>query len=158
MKIRKLRKEDSLKDLVELSYIMIKDYEIHHKEFFNLKKNLDKKVLEPHFHKSLESGDMETFVAEEDGKIVGFITITLRERFPLYQIKKVGFISSLIISPKYRRKGIAQKLLDKAIKWFKKKKIKYFELDTAVKNTAASKFYEKNMIYPIKYKLLGEVK
>ena len=158
MKIRKLKKEDSVKDLVELSYIMIKDYEIHHKEFFHLKKNFNKKILEPHFHNSLKSKDTQTFVAEENGRIVGFITVELRERFPLYHVKKLGFISALVIFPEHRRKGIAQKLLDEAINWLKAKKVKYFELDTAVKNTGALKFYEKNKIFPIKYKLLGKIK
>ncbi|MCK4669976.1 MAG: GNAT family N-acetyltransferase [Nanoarchaeota archaeon] len=158
MKIRKLKKEDSLKDLIELSYIMIKDYETHHKEFFDLKKKFDKKSLKQHFHKSLENKDMQTFVAEEKEKIIGFITVELRERIPFYKIKKLGFISSLIVYPEHRRKGIADKLLKEAIKWFKKKKAKYFDLDTAVKNKGALKFYKRHKIYPIKYKLLGEIK
>ncbi|MBW2987805.1 GNAT family N-acetyltransferase [Candidatus Woesearchaeota archaeon] len=158
MKIRKLKKGDSLKELVDLSHIMIKDYEVHHKEFFTLKKRFNKKKLEPHFHKSLESKDMQTFVAEEKGKIIGFITVEVRERLSLYEVSRSGFISSLIVSPEHRRKGIAEKLLKEAIKWLKKKKIKYFDLDTAVKNTGALEFYKKHNIHPIKYKLLGEVK
>jgi len=120
MKIRKLKKGESLKDLVELSYIMITDYEVHHKEFFHVKKNMNKNVLKKLFIKSLEDKDMQTFVAEEKERIIGFITIELRKRLSFMKVERAGFIPALVVSPKHRRKGIADKLLEEAIKWFKK--------------------------------------
>ncbi|MBD3259453.1 GNAT family N-acetyltransferase, partial [Candidatus Woesearchaeota archaeon] len=114
MKIRKLKKKDSLKELTKLSLVFLKGYEKQHKEFFHLKKKFGKAQLEPHFQNSLESREMQTFVAEDKEKIVGFITVEISKRVPFYKVNKKGFISALIVSPEYRRRCVADKLLEGA--------------------------------------------
>ncbi len=71
-----------------------------------------------------------TWVAEEDGKIIGFICI-----------ERDGYINRLFTHPDYVRRGVATALLRRAEEWAKKRGIRRVFLSASRTGTA---FYLKN--------------
>jgi ribosomal-protein-alanine acetyltransferase len=80
-----------------------------------------------------------SLVAKIDGKIVGFIIGIMHiERNTL-----TGHILTIDVSPPYRRRGIAQMLLQKIEEIFKEKGVKSCRLEVREDNIAALKLYQK---------------
>jgi ribosomal-protein-alanine N-acetyltransferase len=80
-----------------------------------------------------------SLVAKVNGEIIGFIIgiIYLERNSP------TGHILTIDISPIYRRKGIAQKLLQEIEKIFKEKGVKACRLEVREDNIAALRLYQK---------------
>ena len=74
-------------------------------------------------------------VAETDGKIVGTTIIYPRE--------KSGYISSVMVHPDYRRKGIATKLMTNALSYIRRKKKVRAVLHVDSTNASAIRVYVK---------------
>jgi GNAT superfamily N-acetyltransferase len=80
-----------------------------------------------------ESGCAETIVACEGGEIVGMVT--------LFDYGETGWISNLLVSWKWRGKGIGGKLLSKALELFKDKRtVSLFSTKEATKIYAKAGF------------------
>ena len=76
-------------------------------------------------------------VAEEDGKAVGFMLCLLSPNTPVFKERKIGVISDVFVLEERRRKGVAKKMLDVAVKWFKKNKVRSVRLGVANDNLEA---------------------
>ena len=81
------------------------------------------------------------WVAEEEGKIVGFIASD-GNWFSKREGKVVGAIHELVILPEYRNKGIGKALVEKVIEYFKSRGLDTAELWVGDKNTQALEFYK----------------
>jgi len=55
-----------------------------------------------------------------------------------------GYIHHIAVTAKYRRQGIAEKMLGEIMKWFRSKKVNRVELDITTRNQAAYSFWEKH--------------
>lgn len=153
--IRRLGPEDDLGDLIALSRDFLKEYAVHHDEFFQVDELHEKDIVD-YFARSLNTEAGATFIAVLNGSIVGYITLFVRQQPPFYKIKKYGAISGLMVHKDHRRQGIASKLLAEATAFFQRKGIKYFTVYTAVANRAAVKFYERNGMTPLYITMIGE--
>ncbi|MEJ2008004.1 MAG: GNAT family N-acetyltransferase [Acidobacteriota bacterium] len=76
-----------------------------------------------------------TWVAEENGTIVGFV---VAGRQPV----RVGHIITIDILEAYRRRGVGSELMSVAEGWARKARLELMYLETAEDNHAAQKFYE----------------
>ncbi|MGQ9586814.1 MAG: GNAT family N-acetyltransferase [Thermoplasmata archaeon] len=76
-------------------------------------------------------------VAEEDGRIVGFMLCLLSPNVPIYKEKKIGVISDVYVREERRRKGVAKKMFDVAVNWFRKNKVRSVRLSVAADNLEA---------------------
>lgn len=103
-------------------------------------KKLNKEDLQRMFHESLKDPKQEYIVARYEKKIVGFVSLTIRNS--LWQEGNLGHVDELIVDEKFRNKGMGTKLLKKIIKISKEKKCKRIELDSAFHRKEAHKFYE----------------
>jgi len=65
----------------------------------------------------------------------------IRKKPSYFPMKYAGYCDDLFVLPKYRSMGVGRKLLTKLLKWFKSKKIKYFEIDVYSNNEIAVKAY-----------------
>jgi len=88
------------------------------------------------FHEYLEK---LFFVAEENGKIVGYVMAD----------EKRNLIVSIAVHPAYRRKGYGKKLMEHVLNFMKGKVI----LQVRKSNEIAIKFYEK-----LGFRKIGEIK
>jgi ribosomal protein S18 acetylase RimI-like enzyme len=76
-------------------------------------------------------------VAEEDGKVVGFMLCLLSPNTPVFKERKIGVISDVFVLEERRRRGVTKKMLDVAIKWFRKNKVRSVRLGVANDNLEA---------------------
>jgi len=156
MVIRKLRKEDDLADLVILSRSFFEEYAAFHTEFFSIGVLRDEDIIS-YFRGSVDSDDGVTFIAEEGGLIVGYITVFLHNQEPFWAVKKVGAISGLMVHKDYRRRGIASGLFAEAKAFFEQRGVKYFTVYTASANEAAIALYERFGMSQLHTTLIGEI-
>jgi len=154
--IRRLEREDGFHDLVELSRQFFEEYAAHHAEFFEIDQLLENHVAS-YFSRFLDDEDSAAFVAVVDGKIVGYITVYIQSQPDYWKIKRVGAISGLMVQKDYRRRGIGNQLLGKAVAFFEEKGVKHYTVYTAARNRAALEFYARNGMAPLYVTMIGEV-
>lgn len=88
------------------------------------------------FSDSLNSENTIYVVAEEDGKVKAYCG--------MYLSFEEGNITNVAVAPEYRRKNIAQRMLDYIMEEAKKKGITDIFLEVRETNTGAIALYEKN--------------
>lgn len=87
------------------------------------------------FSKLFGKEPVKFLVTEVNNKVVGTTMVTKRG--------KVGYISTVMVHPTYRRKGIARKLMKNALDHIQKKKMKKAVLHVASTNVPAKSLYTK---------------
>jgi len=89
----------------------------------------------------------ETFiVAEEDGEVVGYIMCRIElglSSFGFSGVMKKGHIVSVAVLPEYRRKGVGQALVTKAMEAMQLYNAKQCFLEVRATNTSAIDLYKK---------------
>jgi ribosomal-protein-alanine N-acetyltransferase len=89
----------------------------------------------------------ETFiVAEENGKIVGYIMCRVEvglSNFGFGGLTRKGHVVSVAVLPQSRRKGVAQALINHAIEGMRHYKAKQCYLEVRVTNDAGTALYKK---------------
>lgn len=154
--ITELKIGDNFNELFELSKDFFYEYEEHNIEYFKIDK-LNINDIEDYFKRFIGDNSKIAYIAKKDNKIIGYITLYIKEQANFMEIKKIGEISGLMVNKKYRKKGIGNSLMDKAKEYFKNKRAEYYELFTAIKNKNAIKFYKNNGMEEIKLTLLGKI-
>lgn len=84
----------------------------------------------------LKSNLAHYFVAEDDGEIIGYAG--------MWKILDEGHITNIAVSPKYRRKGVGQMLLDRLMDFSNEFKLSKLMLEVRKSNDAARLLYSKN--------------
>ena len=87
----------------------------------------------------LESDREAVFVAELDGKVVGFIHV---EKYNTLYFEMMANILGIAVSSKCRRKGIGAALLDRAEQWAEEKDIALMRLNSGSTRKGAHEFYK----------------
>lgn len=82
-------------------------------------------------------------VAELDGRIVGFVAGRLRTLPPYFGSAAVGAISEVYVSDAYRSRGIGERLLNFALKWFEEQGVHRVELQVVAGNPGGIQFYRR---------------
>ena len=146
MEIRTARIQD-MKKLIELW----KGYEDYHLSLTNdeyMKKFLQTNKdaipeMEKYFKKKISSEDSDILVADDSGKLVGFIMLSVYESSPIAEIKKYGHIGYFFVKQNMRRKGIGKEIYKKSLEWLKNKKIKRISLEVNFLNKKTIELYKK---------------
>lgn len=82
------------------------------------------------------------YVAEVEGKMVGFILARIKRLPPYMGGVMVGEISDMWIEEDFRRLGIGKHLSTLCLDWLKKQKVHSVEIQVLVGNEASWKLYE----------------
>lgn len=90
------------------------------------RKSLEEQLLNPLSH----------FLVAVDEEVKGYIGVQ--------EIAGEGYITNIAVLPGYRRKGIAQALLSKAMTAARERECSFITLEVRVSNTAAIALYTKN--------------
>jgi ribosomal protein S18 acetylase RimI-like enzyme len=90
----------------------------------------------------IKKPDCRLAVAEHDGELIGFCYSYISLKPKYFKLEKFGFVGDLFVKNEHRRMGVGRMLVDDAMKFFKKRKIRQIELLVARKNTDTIRFWE----------------
>jgi ribosomal protein S18 acetylase RimI-like enzyme len=91
----------------------------------------------------LENSDRAVFIAIDQDKPVGIITGRIYTTLLIRRLPKKGHISNLFIEPTHRKKGLASKLANELLNWFKTEGIEDVHLGAALQNDPALQMFKK---------------
>jgi len=135
MKIRRATKKDA--DV--LKGLWIKSL----KNEKQLNKNIDLrseiKDFKKEFPKLLKED--KYFLAEEGGRILGFVGGKIKIGSGFFKNIKIGAINALFVEEEYRNSGVGAELIKTFISWLKTKKAEIAELSVSSNNTAVINLY-----------------
>jgi len=96
------------------------------------------------FHKSVLNSEKEMgFLYQKDGKIVGFMNISIRTDYVNgTDFSPVVFIEALYILPQYQRQGIGKEFIEYARQFAKQKGIKQMASDCFIDNALSENFHK----------------
>lgn len=124
----------SLSDLDELSVL----FDLY-RQFYE--KAPDLNAARSFLQERLMKNESVIFVAEKDGKLVGFTQL-----YPLFSstmMKKQWVLNDLYVRMEARKSGAGEMLMRKAMEFGTREGSRGLTLQTAVTNTPAQKLYEK---------------
>ena len=128
MKIRKAEEKD-----FEKVYLLLR-------KLFE-KNDIQKSITRKIYGGAIKNNSIFQLVAIKNNEIVGYSSFTIME--DIQSQGKIAHLRELIISEKYRGKGVGKKLLIENEKLAKRKKCIDMELASNMKRKKAHKFYEK---------------
>lgn len=146
MIIRKAKESDA-KSVSEL-YGALRDYELSllKEDLKQIQLNWEPVKTEKKIKGIINSKNSVIFVAEDNGKLAGFITCGISKG-----IKDAECAFDIFISAGYRNKGIGKELISKMIDYFKAEGCKSVLVNVYSANKGAKKFYKK-----LGFKLVSE--
>lgn len=105
-------------------------------------KPIDVHSLVTVFERALFSNSQKYICAVEDGHVVGFRSLTIKNN--LWQEGYICHVDELVVDNNYRHHGVGTQILHQLIVIAKEKGCRRIELDSAFHRKEAHKFYEKS--------------
>jgi len=90
----------------------------------------------------LERDDVVIFVAEEEGRVLGYVYAAVEPQSWKELRDEAGFVHDVVVDPDARRRGVATALMQAAIEWLRGRGMPRVVLGTASRNTAAQQLFE----------------
>ncbi len=96
-------------------------------------------------HREVILADPRTafFVAEERGRILGYLHAQCETNDPIYDPQKYGMIVDLIVNEDRRREGIGTRLLEYCKEWFVSQGLSEYRISVPVQQPDAERFLER---------------
>lgn len=121
-------------DLTELAQLFA-EYRVFYEQPMEYHKSYD------FLKERIEKGESDIFIAISDDKICGFTQ--LYPSFTSVGIGKIWILNDIFISPEYRKRGVAQSLIEKVLNYSEESDRGKVVLSTSYYNLKAQKLYEK---------------
>lgn len=102
-------------------------------------KDSDIPAAESFLKERIEKADSEIFVAENDGKLIGFVQL-----YPLFsstRMKRYWLLNDLFVNENYRGKGFSKELIEEAKELAKATNSAGILLETGKSNDVGNKLY-----------------
>ena len=107
--------------------------------------------------RTVENPDGAFFVAEEEGRLVGFVLGQVQEEYALYTTGRYGMLHELWVEPEWRRQGIARQLMQAALDLFRQVGVHQARLDSATANVDAQRLFAVCGFRPSMTEMLAEL-
>lgn len=108
-------------------------------ELWNLKKQ---RTLAERFYSELQSGNRVTYVCEDEGALLGEISLVFKMEESDYTIAgKRAYVSHLVVKKEHRRKGIGKALVEYVIEQAKQMGLRELTIGVDLDNYPALKLY-----------------
>lgn len=89
---------------------------------------------------------IQTYVADDDGDIVGYVYATIIDLLPeMFASETAGMIGDIYVKADYRSQGVGTKLMQAMKDWFKLRGAGHYEWYVAAANAEGIAFWEKKM-------------
>lgn len=98
-------------------------------------------VISQFLNERIQLNESTIFLARIDGEAVGFVQ--LYPTFSSVACKRAFVLNDLYVAEAYRKRGVAQKLMEKCYDYCIEQDASYMTLETSVSNEQAQKLYKK---------------
>jgi ribosomal protein S18 acetylase RimI-like enzyme len=116
----------------------------------------DPSLDSPHWQQSIGNSNANTFVGDQAGQVVAFITVFLvTESSPLLQPVQLARVGTVCVAEHLRGRGFGRLLMQRAEQWALHRGASYLRLNVWAFNEAALRFYEE-LGYGIQSRILGK--
>ena len=105
----------------------------------------------------LDDPDALVLVAEERGRVMGYLYAAIEPRSWKDLREEAGFIHDLFVDSTRRASGIGGALLDAAFDWLKRRRVPRVVLGTASNNEAARRLFERHGFRPTMIEMTKEL-
>lgn len=89
------------------------------------------------------SGHSFLFVAEKDGRLIGFVSGELREGSPTFHARTWASVDDVFVAPGHRSRGAGRALLEEVKRWAGKRGAAGISLQVAAANRRGREFYRR---------------
>lgn len=139
-----IRKGD-LEDIENIKKCLIVSWVNHAKKSPSLMsvERMKKSDIDGYYKKAFSNPNSYTLVAEVDNNFAGFIRADIKEIELFFKDNKIIYLDDTFVLPKYRKMGIAKKLLNEVEEIAKKKKIKRLQARVYTFNKITQKMLKK---------------
>jgi|BEDMetMinimDraft_2_1075160.scaffolds.fasta_scaffold00172_6 ribosomal protein S18 acetylase RimI-like enzyme len=137
--IRLATKED-MESIIEL-FSRLKMLNEEFDPMLKISNNLFEKLRE-YVEESINDVNSFIVIAEVDNEVIGAAKVSIRERI-FHEINFMGLIEEFYVSPKYRRKGVGEKMLKYITKELERRGVKLLAASFPTRNEIAVNFYSK---------------
>ena len=133
----------TIEDVEAVSELLMELLRMHRSfgKLYAVKKDA-KKIAQGWLKKAPRRRIQKLLVAEKDGKIVGYLWARVKRRPTIFINTTIGEISDLYVHDDHRNIGVAKKLIEAVLDWFREKKIEYVEAFVATDNMVAEKAWK----------------
>ncbi|HMB69567.1 MAG TPA: GNAT family N-acetyltransferase [bacterium] len=90
----------------------------------------------------MSDNDSSVFVAVVAGKVLGVAVGSLRSQETLFELRRYGYVSDLVVSATVRRRGVGRKLYERVALWFRSLGIRVIRLHVASASEEARSFWK----------------
>ena len=97
------------------------------------------------------------FVAEEDGRVIGFLAALVETDVPIYACDEYAVVFALWVEPAQRRRGAATALLELAAREYAAMGVRQMRIRTATANAAGRALLERARFSPATVDMLREL-
>ncbi|MEO1288293.1 MAG: GNAT family N-acetyltransferase [Chloroflexota bacterium] len=95
---------------------------------------------------SVDDNHVQTFVAEIDGELVGYVYGTVVDLLPeMFKDERAGIVGDIYVKETQRSVGVGTALMDAMKDWFRLRGVTHYELYVAAMNERGIRFWEKTM-------------
>ncbi|UCB53523.1 MAG: GNAT family N-acetyltransferase [Candidatus Zixiibacteriota bacterium] len=81
----------------------------------------DPERLKEDAEKLLNDANWAVFVAEHEGKTIGFIECSIRDKAPACETDRIGYIEGWFVAPEFRNQGVGRRLVQAGEQWARDK-------------------------------------
>lgn len=107
------------------------------------KKDMPERLFRDYVRKNIRSKNSIIFIADDNGRPIGYNMNHIRANIPVFRIERLGLIGDLFVKKEYRGTKIASMFKDHAFRWFKGKGLKYAVIEVSEPNSHAHSVYRK---------------
>lgn len=118
------------------------DYHLSLDPHFELTVDSDKTYQE-YLRSTMENYDSAIFVADLDGRIVGYTIGMILSNPAVFALDRYGFISEMGVDDACQRSGVGQRMWEHACRWFKRRGISVLQLNVSPRNEKGYSFWKK---------------
>jgi ribosomal protein S18 acetylase RimI-like enzyme len=91
----------------------------------------------------IAQGEAAVFVADHRGEVVGYGLAYPANNLPMFRPKQYGYLSDLVISQSWRRRGVGHALVEATRQWFHRHGIAHIQLQVYCRNSLGRAFWRK---------------
>ena len=95
---------------------------------------------------SVDDNHVQTFVAEDEGRLVGYVFGTVVDLLPeTFKDERAGILGDIYVTADKRGTGVGTALVQAMKDWFKLRGVSHYELHVAAMNEQGIRFWEKTI-------------